>query len=181
MAEMTDALKEVIESAPGGDGIPVLVWKSMVEHPQLLEIVLEVMRTCWKETKVPQSRRAFYMMAIPKTGDLTLLKNWRGLSMANTLSKIFCTILKRRLEGIYEELAPEYCNGFRRGRSRTDSVFTMKQNLRVRKQQGLDSYVVLWDLIKCFDRIPREFVWKSMETLGRAFPCWHSTLTRCPS
>ena len=30
----------------------------------------------------------------------------------------------------------------------------------------MDSYVILWDAIKCFDKIPRDYIWKSMAKVG---------------
>ena len=86
--------------------------------------------------------------------------------MAEVLAKVYATILKERLENLYEDIAPEFCCGFRRGRGRNDSVYTVKQILRTRREWGKESFVVFWDVIKCFDRIPREHILTSMDILG---------------
>ena len=53
--------------------------------------------------------------------------------MAETMSKLYSAILKRRLESYYEDVVPEFCNGFRRGRGRNDSIFMLKETLRKRR------------------------------------------------
>jgi sorting nexin-29 len=138
----------------------------MLGEPRLMRTLLDIMKKCWNEEQTPEEWRTYYMVAIPKKGDLTWLKNWRGLSMADTFAKLYAGVLQGRLEDIYETIAPEFCNGFRRGRSRTDSIFTLKEFLRQRKAKGLDTWVVLWDIVKMFDRIKREFLWRSMEVVG---------------
>jgi hypothetical protein len=45
-------------------------------------------------------------------------------------------------------------------------MFTAKETLRQNKRHQLDSYVICWDCIKCFGRLPREFTWKSTRKVG---------------
>jgi hypothetical protein len=158
MHELKREIRSSKDVAPGENGAPALVWRSMLGATRLLDLLLSIMTDCWEKESTPEEWRTFYMMAIPKTGDLTMLKNWRGLAMSDTFAKLFGGILQKRMEDYYEDIAPEYCNGFRRGRSRTDSIYTLKEFLRQRKVQGLDSWVVLWDAVKMFDRVKREFL-----------------------
>ena len=97
---------------------------------------------------------------------MSLMKSYRGIAIAEVLSKVYTSMLKKRLQPLYESVAPEYSCGFRPGRSRNDSVFAVKEQLRKRKEWGLDSYLVLWDVKTCFDVIPKEHIWKSMHLLG---------------
>jgi hypothetical protein len=108
----------------------------------------------------------FHMTVLFKKGARSDVGNYRGMSMAETLSKLYTSMLKKRLEGHYEAVVPEHCNGFRRGRGRTDSTFMLKETLRKRKAKGLDSCCVFYDFIKCFDKISRECTWKSMAVMG---------------
>jgi hypothetical protein len=97
---------------------------------------------------------------------LSLPQNYRGIAIAEALSKIYTTVLKIRLSLLYEDLAPEFANGFRRGRSRADSISAVMDTLRLRKSHDLDSYLILFDVVKCFDRIKRTHIWKSMSKMG---------------
>ena len=163
--ELEKSLRKLKDVAPGLSGIPSVVWKSFLSNETLLQTLLSIMKKCWIDSEVPETWTKLFTAVLPKKGDMSLFKNYRGISMAEVLAKVYATILKTRLEALYEDIAPEYCCGFRRGRGRNDSVYTVKQILRTRKEWGKESFVVFWDAIKCFDRIPREYVWTSMEIL----------------
>lgn len=128
--------------------------------------MLVVLTKCWEEETIPQSWVDFYMTVLPKKGDLSLPANWRGISIQETFAKVYTTILKRRLNELYETLAKEYSNGFRKGRGRSDCIYALLETLRRRKQWGLDSWVIFFDCVKMFDRIPRSHIWSSMRVLG---------------
>jgi hypothetical protein len=82
------------------------------------------------------------MTILEKKGDLFLPQNYRGISIAKAASKIYTTILKFRLAGLYETLAPEFANGFRKGRGRADSISSVMDTLRARKACGPSSYLL---------------------------------------
>ena len=179
--EMVRAIKELKDTAPGISGIQSCVWKAIlaeegnieirpIEGVQagegMMEALLGMIRKCWNEAKVPDEWNKYHMTILPKKGDLTLPKNYRGISMAETCSKIYTTILKHRLMQLYETLAPEYSAGFRKGRGRNDCIYVAKETCRQRKAHGLETHAIFWDLCKAFDTIPREFIWLSMRKMG---------------
>jgi hypothetical protein len=129
----------------------------------MMEALLGMIRKCWNEAKVPGEWNKHHMTILPKKGDLTLPKNYRGISMAETCSKIYTTILKHRLMQLCETLAPAYSAGFRKGRGRNDCMYVAKETCRQRKAHGLETHAIFWDLCKAFDTIPREFTWLSMK------------------
>ena len=131
--------------------------------------MLDIMRECWNTETVPQDWLQRCMTALEKKGDLALPDNYRGISIAGSFSEVYTTILKHRLQDLCESLAPQHSNGFRKGRGRTDSIYSLMEVLRRRKQWGLNSWVILFDLCKAFDVIPRAHTWKSMEKMGVAF------------
>ena len=164
--ELKEAIREVKNTAPGNSGVTSAVWKALIENKKMTKIMLKTMTECWKTETVPEDWTTFYMTVLEKDGDLTLPKNYRGINMGETMSKVYTTILKKRLEKVYEKLAPEYANGFRKNRGRGDCIHALKETLKKRKEKGLDSYLLLYDVVKCFDRIPRVYIWMSMRTVG---------------
>ena len=80
--------------------------------------------------------------------------------------KIYQIILNNRLKILHENIAPEHSNGFRPGRGTTDSLFIFLQTLRKRKEHNKESWVLLLDVIKAFDRVPRTYLWKTMKKMG---------------
>ena len=49
--------------------------------------------------------------------------------------------------------------GFRQGRGCTDAVFTVKLALKKRREHNLETWVLFIDLVKAFDRVPRDMLW----------------------
>jgi hypothetical protein len=56
-------------------------------------------------------------------------------------------------------------------------MHVLLEALRLRKRKGLNSWVTFFDITKCFDRIPRRFMWLSMEKCGVA----HKMIEACKS
>jgi hypothetical protein len=166
MWELETAIRDTKNTAPGMSGIPASAWKALSKDVAMKRAMLAVLQKCWEEELVPQSWKEFYMTVLPKKGDLSNPGNWRGISMRETFAKLHTIILKKRLNGLCETIAPDYSNGFRAGRGRSDCIFSLLETLRRRKQWGLQSWVLFFDAVKMFDRIPRQHVWKSMRTLG---------------
>ena len=52
----------------------------------------------------------------------------------------------------------------RRGCS--DAIFTVQQLIAKRREHGLETWVLFIDLVKAFDRVPRELLWKVMLKYG---------------
>ena len=154
------------DAAPGLSGQPTCLWKALLKNESIVHALLQIMQTVWRTKSTPEDWRKMYMVILAKDGDLTLPENFRGISMAELFAKLYAHVLKGRLEVDYEEIAPEYANGFRPGRGRGDSIMTMKETLRKRKASGLDSYAIFWDVIKCFDKIPRKHLWRAMAKCG---------------
>jgi hypothetical protein len=187
MSEVKKGLRELKDVAAGESGVPAAVWRSFLADEKLCTLLLRIMRECWNSGVVPEQWTVMHMNVLSKSGpgmDFSLLKNYRGIAIAEVMAKLYAGILKERLEAFYETIAPDICCGFRRGRSRNDSVFVVKEVLRKRKEWGQETFLVLWDVVKMFDRIPKEHIWTSMRLLGvdaRMIQAVQSTLkgTKC--
>jgi len=164
--ELLRAVRELKTTAPGLTGVPAIMWKAIVKDEQLQEVMLNIMAECWETGTVPEEWLVYYMTVLEKKGDKTLCENYRGISIGETFSKVYTQILKYRLSSLYEKLAPEYSNGFRKGRGRSDSIYSLLQVLRLRKRKGLNSWVTFFDVQKFFDRIPQMYIWKAMRLCG---------------
>ena len=103
------------------------------------------------------------MAVLVKKGDKTLCENYRGVSIGETFSKVHAQTLKHRLSALHEKLAPEHSNGFRKGRGRSDSIYSLFQAPAFAKEKGLNSWVTFFDVQKFFDRIPQMHVWKATD------------------
>ena len=104
---------------------------------------------------------------LQKKGDLSLPGNYRGIMLLETAYKIVAIILHERLLPVEEGLQNhENQCGFRSGRGCTDAIFTVKMAMKKRREHGLESWILFLDLVKAFDRVPRELLWLILGKLG---------------
>jgi sorting nexin-29 len=88
---------------------------------------LHIINQFWLTYEVPEIWKIAEVIPLFKKGDRRECKHYRGISLLNTVYKIYARIVNKRLRTISEALLEEQQNGFRTGRSTTDSIFTLQQ------------------------------------------------------
>ena len=119
----------------------------------------------------PEEWRQIRCVPIPKKGNLALLKNWRTLGLMDAMGTVFEAILTSRLAKNLRERAVEEQNGFAEQRGCMDGIFSLKMAFRKRKEQGLDTWAVYLDLVKAFDTVNRDVLWRCLEIYGVPAHC----------
>ena len=101
--ELRSALKGIKDSCPGLGGIPYSLYA--VLHIQLLPLIAD----CWNYSKVtgrlPATQNLSCINLIPKKDkDLSLLKNWRPISMSTTDIKLITRAYSLRIAEILPDI-----------------------------------------------------------------------------
>lgn len=60
--------------------------------------------------------------------DIGIVSNYCGISLLDTAYKVLSMALLRRLEIYAEDILTEYQTGFRRGKTTTDYIFTIRRS-----------------------------------------------------
>ena len=122
----------------------------------------------WSTGIAPTEWENGLLRILPKKGDLSLPGNYCGIMLLEAAYKIVCIILHGRLLPIQdsENLDHEAQCGFRPGRGCADAVFTVKLAMKKRREHGLESWILFIDLVKAFDRVPRELLWDVLLKFG---------------
>ena len=97
---------------------------------------------------VYEERRHARLVLLPKKGDLSRCKNWRGICLLDVCSKLLSSILVRRLQIVMEEFGMDSQTGFRPDRGTADGLFTTFVGLHKRKEHGLETWALFIDLVK---------------------------------
>ena len=103
---------------------------------------------------------------LPKKGDLTLCKNWRGISLLDVASKVMSSILVKRMQEVLKECGLELQSGFTPDRGTIDGLFSVFIALQKRKEHNMDSWILFVDLVKAFDSVPRAALFAVLRRFG---------------
>jgi len=82
----------------------------------------------------------------------------RGLLLGDHSGKVFTSLLKSQLEGVYSKFLPDSQSGCVRGRGTSFVCHTSRAFLDHCQLKALSAFVLFLDLTKAFDLVVREFV-----------------------
>ena len=90
-----------------------------------------------------------------KKGDLGLAKNYRGITLTSIAAKIYNALLRNRIEPKIDNILRKNQNGFRRNRSTTSQILTIRRILEGVRAKNLQATLIFVDFTKAFDSIHR--------------------------
>ena len=145
--------------APGLDGLPHEAYKALSRDPSLLELMAEQASALLAGAAVPSLEGR--LVTIPKSGAAESAAEMRPLMMLPTSRKLVEKLVAGRLERLAEVRGSDgLCplqGGFRRGLGVNRQLVLAEVAIVDAKRQGLRRRFVGLDLVKAFDRIPKEF------------------------
>ena len=165
LEEVKTAIKAMKSGKAGGlDGITADMLKAEeVETPVILQSILE---NIWNDMVIPKEWTTGLIIKLPKKGDLSNCNNWRGITLLSLTSKIMSRIIHRRLSNALDETLRSEQAGFRKGRSCSDHIFTLRQILEQSHEFNSPVYANFVDFRKAFDSIHRDSLWKILLHYG---------------
>jgi len=125
--------------SPGSDGINNELYKHAPKS--FLHTFFNFLNVCWIYGDIPEEWRTAIVIPIHKKGDRNNPDSYRGISLLNTGYKIYSKIIAKRLTAIAEVLLLEDQNGFRRGRSCMDCIFSVSQIIEKHREFNISTYL----------------------------------------
>ena len=164
MDELKTVLNKVKPSkAFGPDNIPAIIWKD--EH--FYELLLKLCNFCaFEHKRCPSSWRKSHIIPVPKKGDLSLVTNYRGISLIPIAAKIYNKLILNRLLPYVDPLLRNNQNGFRAGRSTLSQIFALRRIIEEISHCNRDVALVFIDFSKAFDSVDREMMFKILSLYG---------------
>ena len=135
-----------IRKAAGLDEIPLEVWKTRPFDDILLWQCNDVYNQIDRWIK-------WCILLFPKKGDLGFAKNYRTLP--SIAAKINNALLRNRIEPIIDNIFRKNQNDFRRNRSKTSQILTIRKILERVRAKNLQATILFVDFTKVFDSINR--------------------------
>ena len=130
------------------------------------QMLLEILNLAWEQETKPTDWEIGQILPIFKKGNPKDCNNYRGITVLSSAVKVYEQILNKKLKLFTEPILSECQSGFRKGRSVQDHIFTVKEIINRKRQQGEDVYMAFIDLEKAFDSVPRLKFWTSLQKLG---------------
>jgi len=115
---------------------------------------------------IPEEWGQASVKSLFKKGKRDECSNYSGISLPNSVHKIYAKIITQRFKSILEAILLEEQNGFRTGRSCIDNEFTIKQTIDKRREFNLEPHIPFLDLEKAFDRVNWHKLWKILNKRG---------------
>jgi len=151
-------------SAPGIDGIPY----SLYERTPILQVLLiKVIQAAIQTGRFPSSWGLSYIRSILKPGkDSLLASSYRPIALLCTDYKIFTSVIAGRFKPHLSAISPDHQSGYITGR------FTHHGALRFSHliKNTLDSFPLLVDSEKAYDRVSHEWLSKCLTISGLPSP-----------
>jgi len=169
--------------ATGPDGIPAEIFKYIM-NDDILKTILNMFNTFINHRTLPTQIKESTMILIHKKGSTQICNNYRTISLQSTFMKILTKLIIRRiyshceknskpvfskqdLSFFYEKwIMPETQSGFRIDRDRSDAIFSLLQIMKDSYQNKVNLIIIFIDLVKAYDYVPRETLWKILKKIG---------------
>ena len=91
---------------------------------------------------------------IPKKSDLSSIANWRPISLTNTLYKLYCKIISKRLAKILPSILGPSQKAYLKNNIITESSNNLLEFIANNKNNNTPTYLTSLDFSKAFGSIP---------------------------
>lgn len=163
--EIEEAIKKLRNNkAAGPDGIPGDAIKGSIGSAT--HILHGLFQKIWETESFPYDWKEGHIVKLPKKGNRQECGNYRGITLLSVPGKVFNRIILERLKLKLDMKLRDEQAGFRKGKSCTDQIAT----LRIIVEQSLEwkspLYINFIDFEKAFDSVDRESLWKLLRQYG---------------
>ncbi|KAK4471060.1 hypothetical protein MN116_000571 [Schistosoma mekongi] len=165
MEEIKMAIRQIKSGkAAGPDNILAEALKSDIDLTAKIFHVL--FKKIWEEEQVPADWKEGCLIKIPKKGDLSKCDNYRGITLLSIPGKIFNRVLLNRMKDSVETQLRDQQAGFRKDRSCTDQIATLRIIVEQSIEWNSPLYINFIDYEKAFDSVDRRTLWKLLRHYG---------------
>ncbi len=135
---------------------------------ELAPAMTKVFNLVLSSGEYPCQWRKGFITPLFKHGDRSQAKNYRGVTVTSTLSKVFETVLNKRIVTMLEQqqLLSEYQFGFRKGRSTSDAIFNLRTLVDLSLNKNEKLYACFVDFKAAFPSVNRTAMLYKLHCLG---------------
>jgi Reverse transcriptase (RNA-dependent DNA polymerase) len=143
-------------SASGQDGYSNKLIKKCWKY--LRYPLLKYSNFCFQTGILTQNFRSATIKLIPKKGDVTLLKNWRPISLLSNMYKIISRAITTRLKKINNRICSRAQKGYNSSRYAQEVLINVCETIQYCRDSGTRAGVLAVDMAKAFDTLDHRFI-----------------------
>jgi hypothetical protein len=151
--------------APGPDNIQA----ELIRYGgvTLLDELEHLYKQIWEEEKLPEAWKKGIITIVPKSGDLSVCSNNRGITLLSVALKILNRIIVSRITPGLEQVLRDNQAGFRHGRSCSEQIFVVRHLFeRCREFSNHPIFACFVDYKAAFDSVDRTILWEALSLYG---------------
>nr|KAG5686358.1 hypothetical protein BaRGS_026819 [Batillaria attramentaria] len=150
--------------AAGEDNIPVEALKESGEA--IVDQLHVLLNLVWTTGEIPSDWKRGLLVKLPKSGDLSQCGKWRGITLLSIPSKVLTRVILERMKDAIDQRLRDEQAGFRKERSCTDQIATLRIIVEQTIEWQTPLYVCFIDFEKAFDSVDRESIWTILRHYG---------------
>ena len=165
MEEVKKAMKNLpAGKAPGVDAVPAEFYQDLWEEigADIFNFAAESIEQAHISAEMNVSKIAL----LPKTEDRSRIKNFRPISLLNTLYKLIAKIYATRMKPLLHHWILPSQTGFVPNRCILDNIFLAFESIDWALESNQNISLVLLDFEKAYNRVSWTFLEKTMEKMG---------------
>jgi hypothetical protein len=151
------AINNLNSSSAGGlDGIPTKFLKkfwAFIRYPLVTYANYAI-----ETGTLTQSFNSAGIKLIPKKGDFSNIKNWRPISLLNSIFKIIAKAIDSRLQKINEIILSRGQKGFTSKRNLHECIINITENIAFTESEDIPAFVLALDMAKAFDTVRHDYM-----------------------
>ncbi|MCO5595233.1 hypothetical protein L7F22_049272 [Adiantum nelumboides] len=152
------------EKTPGPDGIQAEVLQEMIEYAG--QDLCDLLNHWRKEGSIQPNFNQGLIKLIPKGQDRLEIRNYRPLTMLNSVYKVMAKALALRIKYVVNQVVHPKQFGFVQGRSIHEAILNVITAIDWAAEQDQDYVMINMDLEKAYDRVSWDFILAVVDRLG---------------
>ena len=177
--ELSEVVKNLKKNkAPGLDGLTNEFYQTFwgVLEPHFVNMLEE----SFMIGSLPSSIRKAVMSLIFKSGDKTILSNYRPISVTNSDYKILAFVLAKRLQTVCTTLISESQSGYLKKRYIGFNARLLNDIIEHYEENNKPGAIICLDFEKAFDTLNWYFMFGTLRKFGENFIRWIEVLYKNP-
>lgn len=147
--------------SPGVDNITSEMLKACPDTTA--QLLHPLFSKIWETETLPEEWLQGILVTVPKKGDLSQCRNYRGIMLLPTPSKVLTKILLNRINDKLDSSIRRQQAGFRPNRSCVDHINTLRIILEQSAEFRTALQLVFIDYSTAFDSISRDSIWEALQ------------------